>query len=319
MNIKIRETAILLILAIPVFALLQQSGYSESYYSLSELTETSETCLDCHEGQNNSLAGSPHVLTTDSNLKSALEVGCISCHDGWEKHLDDPSIENIAIIDDSTLLVQSQVCGRCHLSSHQSAMVTTDPHGRSGMGCLSCHSVHNNPNVMLVEDADGNYCKSCHKAVAGEFKLRSAHPLESYNIQCTDCHNIGGIESPQSAIGHDWSCQECHPETSGPFLYEHPVTYTHLVDGGGCVECHQPHGSVNDRLLNQPGKGLCLQCHSVPPGHFANHSGLGAELACIECHSEIHGSYDNSLLLDPDLSMKFAADCYQSGCHGDVR
>jgi len=319
MKVKIREAAVFLIIAIAVLFLFPQSILSETHYTLSNLVETSESCLDCHEGLDNSLAGSPHALSTETGLKSALAVGCISCHDGWQNHLEDPSRENIAVVEDSTLLVQSRVCGRCHMSPHQAAMVTTDPHAGSGLGCLSCHGIHNNPNVMLVEDDNGNYCKSCHQAVAAEFKLRSAHPLGSLNINCTDCHNIGDIRNQQLKVGFDRSCQSCHPEYSGPFLYEHSVTYTHLVNGGGCIECHQPHGSPNDRLLNQPGSGLCLQCHSVPPGHRVNHAGFAANLNCVECHSEIHGSYDNSLFLDPDLNMKFVADCYASGCHGDIR
>lgn len=168
---------------------------------------------------------------------------------------------------------------------------------------------------MLVADDRENYCLACHTAVGMEFKRRSVHPLESGNVRCTDCHNLAGIEDPMLAVGLNWRCQECHAERSGPFLYEHPVVNNHLIEGGGCVECHQPHGSPNDRLLNQPNNGVCMQCHAVPAGHRTEHSGLGTKLACVECHNQIHGSYDNRLFLDPELGTKLFPDCYQSGCH----
>jgi DmsE family decaheme c-type cytochrome len=148
-----------------------------------------------------------------------------------------------------------------------------------------------------------------------EFKRRSAHPLESGNIRCTDCHDIAGIDDPLLAAGLNFDCQECHAEKSGPFIYEHPVVNNHTVDGRGCVACHEPHGSPNDRLLNQPGNLVCLQCHAVPVGHRLQHSALGAKLACIECHNQVHGSFDGSKFLDPDLGLKLFPDCFQSGCH----
>ncbi|MFH2036306.1 MAG: cytochrome c3 family protein, partial [Candidatus Zixiibacteriota bacterium] len=116
-------------------------------------------------------------------------------------------------------------------------------------------------------------------------------------------------------VGLDWTCQSCHPEKAGPYPHEHPPSYTYSIDGSGCLECHQPHGSQNERLLNQPLSGICLQCHIVPPLHRTKHSGLGIKLSCVECHSDIHGSYDNALMLDPNINVNLASDCYQSGCH----
>jgi DmsE family decaheme c-type cytochrome len=254
-------------------------------------------------------------LSSDGEIKSPLFVGCINCHDGWKKHLEDPSAETIVNPSGLTSIDQSEVCNRCHQTAHQQAMVTTDPHFRADISCLDCHAVHNNPHKKLVKDDSQNFCLSCHNEVAGEFHRRSNHPLQSANIRCTDCHKIDDIKDPSLAVGHNWNCQSCHSDYAGPFLYEHPVVYDHLVEGGGCVECHQPHGSPNDRLLNQPQNGTCLQCHGTPPGHRTNHSGLGTKLACVDCHSEIHGSYDNKLFLDPDLGNKLFPDCYQSGCH----
>jgi DmsE family decaheme c-type cytochrome len=284
-------------------------------YSTSELIEQSQTCLDCHEDFDLTLKDTPHQLSRTGDLSSPVAVGCISCHDGWAVHLDDPSAENIESVADLSPADQQAVCSRCHLTAHQAGMATSDPHARLDLTCTSCHQAHvaksgENETGSLVKE-----CRDCHFAVAAEFNRRSAHPLNSGNIRCVDCHNLSGLNDEMFNTGLDWGCQNCHGETSGPFVFEHRVTYGHLVDGGGCTECHHPHGSPNDRLLKQPRQGLCLQCHGMPPGHARAHSGFVANTDCVVCHSQIHGSNDNRLLLDPELNLLYTGNCYQSGCH----
>ncbi len=284
------------------------------YISQKEIIENSAACLDCHEDIVRSLSESAHQIF-DINSGSEMKGGCVGCHDGWVAHLEDPGKDNIGQPKNSSPGDQSKICARCHQSLHQTSMNSFDPHGLNGMTCLDCHKVHDNQNELLLTNNRQEFCLSCHSEVAADFKSRSAHPYDSGNINCVDCHVMGEMERGDNAVGLNWTCQNCHAEYSGPFIYEHPVTWKHSTQGSGCIECHQPHGSVNDRLLTQPGNGTCLQCHGTPPGHITNHSGLGSKFACIECHSEIHGSYDNRLFLDPDLGTKLFPDCYQSGCH----
>lgn len=277
--------------------------------------QESPACLDCHEDMSASLLNTPHELRQGPAEASSMDVTCTGCHDGWQEHIEDPTRDNIDMPSELPPPAQGEVCGRCHLTAHQSAMVTTDPHSRADLSCSSCHTVHGNMNEYLVREDLDNYCVSCHSSVAMEFQRRSAHPVESGNIRCVDCHDLSSIKNAEFEIGFDWRCQTCHEENAGPFLYEHPVTYSHLVEGGSCMECHEPHGSVNDRLLRQTSWALCFQCHNTPPGHATMHSGLGSKHDCVQCHSEIHGSFSNNLLLDPDLGDKMFPDCYQSGCH----
>jgi len=306
----------LLVGAVVFLALTFSVSFSENpIYNKEELIDNSATCLDCHEDIGRTLAASPHRVYSDNELPVSVVSGCIGCHDGWETHIEDPSAENIGMPSQEPYTEQAEICGRCHVTPHQAAMTTSDPHNRAQVDCLSCHKIHDNSNNALVIDNTDNYCVTCHTAVKSEFSRRSAHPLESGNIKCMDCHNLGSIEDPVLAVGMNFGCQECHAEISGPFLYEHKVVYNHLTVGGSCLECHQPHGSPNDRLLNQPGDAVCKQCHMTPPGHITEHSGLGTKLACVECHSQIHGSFDNSLFLDPELGTKLFPNCNQSGCH----
>ena len=284
-------------------------------YSRADIIEQSQVCLECHDGMAATLDGSVHRLATIGGLQAPQAVGCINCHKGWARHIDDPSKETIVNLSALSSHDQAAVCGTCHQSPHQSAMVTTDPHSRAGLTCTSCHTIHADNAPRLLPDERADICLNCHTEIKSEFSRRSAHPLESGTITCLHCHDLSGMSDPMLMGGLDWTCQECHSELSGPYLYEHPVVNSHLVNGGGCTECHEPHGSPNDRLLAQPDNGICLQCHGVPIGHRQAHSGLGSSLACVDCHSEIHGSYDNSKLLDPQLGTKLFPDCYQSGCH----
>lgn len=302
------------IVALSIFSFLI-SNLSAKGYGSQEIVEKSLICLNCHQEMAATLEGSVHRITTNMEMNPAIKVGCIGCHDGWEGHVDEPSKETIGQIKKLSLAKQSEVCGRCHLTAHQVGMITSDPHGRADIGCLDCHSMHNNKNKALAKDDRQNYCTACHEPVAAEFRKRSAHPLESGNIGCIDCHTFGNLKDPALQVGLNWTCQNCHTDKAGPHIYEHPVANEHLINGGGCTECHEPHGSANDRLLVQPGSNLCLQCHEIPLGHRTSHSGLGIKLECVFCHSEIHGSYDNRKLLDPELGTKLFPDCYQSGCH----
>ena len=302
------EKPLKLIFAVLIFVFLSQ-------FDILLADNPSAICLDCHDDMAQSLAGSAHQLTTERMLKSSLKVECVDCHDGWQEHADNPEAGNIGRGDKLTMAKEAELCSRCHINSHQTAMMSTDPHNKADLQCSSCHTIHNNMNAKLVKEEMPNFCLSCHTTTQMDFHMRSAHPLEVGAVSCVDCHKLGMAEKPEFAVGFNWTCQGCHDDQAGPFLYEHPVTYNHLVDGGGCTECHNPHGSVNDRLLKEPRSGLCLQCHSIPPGHMTNHSGLGAKLDCVTCHTEIHGSYESRLFLDPDLGIKLFPDCYQSGCH----
>lgn len=301
------------IVALMLLMTLASGVFSLDYTNL-EIIEISNDCLDCHDDKAESIAGSAHQ-NTPANSAVPLKTGCIGCHDGWEEHLEEPSVDNIGRPQNYSLSRQSEVCSGCHQSSHQTSMITSDPHGQAGVTCLSCHLIHDNTNENLLTANKQEFCLSCHNAIANEFNQRSAHPYESENIFCTDCHKMDETVKGMLTGGLDRICQNCHPEYAGPYLHEHPVTSAFYIDGGGCVECHQPHGSHNDRLLNQPGQGVCLQCHGMPPAHLTAHSGLGSRSSCVDCHTQIHGSYDNSKFLDLNLGAVLGGDCYQSGCH----
>lgn len=281
-----------------------------SSLSPAELEATGK-CLDCHDDFTESLTHTAHDISASQD---ASDVHCASCHSGSTEHVDDPSVDNIgnpARLEAGEL---NNLCSSCHRPHVARDNIGLDPHFAQGLSCLDCHSPHQGQDGLLSADVS-TLCENCHKGVSLQFQKRSNHPVGDGVVSCTSCHSFTGATEPDFGHGSGANCYSCHPEQSGPHIYEHPVTVSFGVEGEGCTSCHFGHGGPNERLLKAPDKNLCQSCHGTPPLHRSKHSGLGAKLDCLDCHSQTHGSNDNRLMLDPDLGSKMFPNCYQSGCH----
>jgi DmsE family decaheme c-type cytochrome len=115
-----------------------------------------------------------------------------------------------------------------------------------------------------------------------------------------DCHNPHGTvrnTALQSHNANEPGCTKCHGDKRGPFIYEHaPVAIAQ--DLGGCATCHEPHGSINPRMLIRADvKSLCLECHTLtrsarmggPPPAFHDLTQPRYQ-NCTVCHVKVHGS-----------------------------
>lgn len=276
----------------------------------------SEVCLDCHEGQAETLAPTSHRLSGGEKLASG-PVECVSCHSGAAVHIDDPSEDNIGNPKRMTAIEAREACSGCHQPHVELDNYGYDVHSELQLSCSSCHKVHGGRQELLI-DTKADFCLGCHEAVASSFSRRSQHPLNQQNVTCLDCHRFSKQREQLASYDISRTCQNCHPEQSGPFPYEHAATTGYAIEGSGCMACHAPHGSENDRLLTQKGAELCIQCHVTPPGHLtlsALHSDIRSIENCYACHSDIHGSFVNHKLLDPMLSSRLGSsqDCGQ--CH----
>ena len=189
------------------------------------------------------------------------------------------------------------------------------------MGCESCHG----PGSLHVKAGGGagtiinprkspETCFQCHLEVRAAFALPHHHPVLEGKMGCADCHEVHkgiamkgaptNIQQKLKAGGlafmsRNETCFECHTQQRGPFVYEHEAVRQ------GCTVCHSPHGSVNQRLLNERNATLCLKCHfqeqKIPGTIFigdVDHSNFLQQGTCWSagCHEEPHGSNVTPLL-----------------------
>ena len=269
-------------------------------------------CLDCHDGVDKSLADGPHRLGSEYTRPEVI-VACVRCHDGAAAHLNDPGPNTITTPAELSGHKVFVTCTQCHLAHIGLDNYGFDVHAVQEMNCTRCHKIHVYDKPLLLDDRAG-FCLPCHNEAATGYARRSQHPVMQENVTCLSCHRF--LKRVDDRLEYDLAgiCRGCHPAEGGPFPYEHEATTGYAVAEGGCTECHNPHGSENDRLLAQTGGHLCRQCHA-PVGHATAHGGIWAAYDCQVCHTDVHGSFVSNLFLDPALAAKLGGNCYDPGCH----
>jgi predicted CXXCH cytochrome family protein len=224
-------------------------------------------------------------------------------------------------------------CLRCHNDTLTMAHWRRTGHARANVTCTDCHQMHwedrlgrerakaadggekeaakenaskavkntrapafiarPEPKALLKAD-EATLCGSCHRRELTEFRHNFHHPVPEGRMVCSDCHDVHPNRDERKRLRPvKENCVTCHPETAGPFVFEHdPVAgWT----GEGCMECHRPHGSHNPALLTTFSRGLCNQCHTDK----ANNHFPGRTCWQSGCHAAVHGSNHDQTLFRP--------------------
>jgi DmsE family decaheme c-type cytochrome len=183
------------------------------------------------------------------------------------------------------------------------------------IGCESCHgpgSLHvkvgGSRATMVNPRKSPEACFQCHLDKRGEFSLPNTHPVLAGKVSCVDCHNVhegDAIKGTGASMdAQNDTCTKCHSAQKGPFVYEHGAMKE------GCTACHNPHGSVNQRMLVARDANLCLRCHLEAPSVVSagqinanavrhtpeNHNSRLMQGTCWSagCHEAPHGSNANN-------------------------
>lgn len=250
-------------------------------------------------------------LIAASVMGSGLAVALISCGTISQPLMAPPSIPGATF-------VGSKACADCHEDKTKDFPTATHArlkaHGKNAenIGCESCHGPGSKHvasgganGTILNPRKEPQTCFQCHLEVRAKFNLPHTHPVLAGKMSCVDCHNPhkGGAKKGggTSLMSPNEVCFRCHTAQRGPFVFEHQALRE------GCTVCHDPHGTVNQRMLLQRNVSLCYKCHfqqqragqtastAVPNQimHLGdNHTGDLTRGACWSagCHEAIHGS-----------------------------
>jgi DmsE family decaheme c-type cytochrome len=252
----------------------------------------SEVCATCHADVATKFANNPHSKL--GLLHGGTGATCESCHGGGKAHVESGGdVTKIKQISKLSAKDVDATCLGCHAGAHPN--FERSPHGKAGVGCTTCHSVHTgDPEAKLLKASQPGLCFSCHADVKPQFSMPFHHKVNEGLVKCTDCHDAHGTfnaNNVKSTADQNNICTKCHAETRGPWVYEHAA-----VKGEGCTGCHTPHGSQNPRMLNVANiNQLCNQCHSPVAASTIHGAGAGSadRPPCINCHTMIHGSNIN--------------------------
>jgi len=243
-------------------------------------------------------------------------MALVSCATTKDSVRGVPSIEGARF-------VGNESCRECHVDYVRD--FPSSPHARVHLetaqlpgqtGCESCHGPGSRHvaagggwgKFIVNPGSDPAGCFSCHLDTEMQFHLPQRHPVVEGRMNCVSCHDphgldilnpIGGWEMARA----DESCAQCHREQTRLRVFPHEALRE------GCTFCHEPHGSINRKLLAQPGLNLCLRCHAqvqgpgVSQGRLVigaiDHSVFIARGTCWSsgCHTAVHGSDINHHLL----------------------
>jgi predicted CXXCH cytochrome family protein len=150
--------------------------------------------------------------------------------------------------------------------------------------CLNCHERGERTYWQgSVHEERGVACSNCHTVMANvsaRFALKTPFQPDT----CFQCHKDKRAQILSTDSIND-TCYKCHAEKRGPFLFEHaPVREN-------CLNCHDPHGSINEYMLKMSRPRLCYQCHTIAHGVTAGvNSQFTMGRSCQNCHTQVHGS-----------------------------
>lgn len=289
-----------------------------------------DLCVHCHQ-QN------PNAMPWHDSHHAKAGMACVDCHN---PHASLPKLG----------AEQASTCYKCHVEKADLDKVA-HPHqinGVNGFKCATCHNPHGN----ITRETRVDNCLTCHKGHPTMAWRSSTHALQ--RVACTDCHNPHPISAVQEIVNIDHNqvsrpkrmpmsveeprvCYRCHPTIAAQFHlpFHHPVPEGKML----CSQCHDSHGSENDRLLREPTVNLtCFKCHSRLQGPFVYdhppvvencmichnpHGTVAKQLLrqpptflCLRCHSGHNGSHHVKLQQLPSHQAAFYTDCTQ--CHHEV-
>jgi DmsE family decaheme c-type cytochrome len=261
-----------------------------------------DTCVEkchAHDALTRDFRMSVHGGQVSTSTGMPL-VNCESCHGPGSLALENITNETCDFktfipLADLPSGAQALTCLKCHSSFSLSNLSgwSSSRHATADLSCFSCHKLHQGHQQKATGEDIAKLCFECHNEVEARFALPSHHPVPEGKMTCTTCHDQHGSthDSNLRKSSVREICTGCHADKTGPFLVEHGTSVT-----ADCMNCHNPHGSINTAMTNYSQPFLCLQCHG---GHNAPRRPMLTSPTvakqtffgvCTDCHSRVHGT-----------------------------
>ncbi len=279
-----------------------------------------KVCYRCHKSMVPENARSAHKVVVEGN--------CVKCHDphGAKNRFN-------------LLQAGNELCFGCHKKIGETIAKAKFKHSPVEKGCLNCHNPHASGNaVSLLTDSVPSLCLKCHKTNTPSFtKQHMNYPVGK--AVCTTCHNphgsdVGGIlynnvhrpvaskmcnqchEEPTSATpfatkkpGYEL-CRGCHSGMINDALAKKRIHWP-LLSKKGCLSCHNPHASAENKLMRGGMIKVCGKCHGDTVARQerseTKHPPI-MEGNCTACH--LPHSSDNSFLLNQASVIDICGSCH---------
>jgi DmsE family decaheme c-type cytochrome len=216
-----------------------------------------------------------------------------------------------AVAQDPTQYVGEAMCLTCHDTQKYEGTahgLKSNPRTPAAThGCESCHgpgkahvdSGGDNTKIVrlkaLAPQESSATCTSCHDRRTHALWAGSQH--DQRNVGCVTCHSVHSPKGPSQLVAKSEAdvCATCHRNVVNK---QHRFNHMPVREGQlTCSSCHNPHGSVNLRLL-KTGTTIdesCASCHAEKRGPYLWEHAPVAN-ACVTCH-EPHGSNNDRMLV----------------------
>ena len=248
--------------------------------------------------------------------EDVVPADCAQCHNKTvpkDANLDLKRLEKNADF--------APVCFSCHRKLIRQSLWLHSP--SANVFCWSCHRQgEGNTKVPMLSGRVDENCFECH-VNRKKFRNNYVHgPVGTGD--CTVCHDPHGgkYEYQLWADAKSDICIGCHLDKKD--TQKTPIGfYAHgIIQGGGCIVCHNPHSDDYRFQLYNTINELCVSCHSglrdIEQGHPVGNHPLknkpdplrkGRELSCSSCHNP-HGSTYRYILIGDLLGGHVCSKCH---------
>ncbi len=216
----------------------------------------------------------------------------------------------------------SPLCFSCHRR-----LITGEKwlHGPSAnVDCMACHDRDGKKTKVTIPfRRRAELCFDCHVNKTKLMREKYLHGPFKFG-DCTVCHDPHGnaYKFQLWADGRAELCVDCHSDKKKSLKKSLDFVIHGIIEGSGCIACHDPHAGANPFQLYKPINELCVSCHTglqgIDRGHpVGNHplKGVkdplrkGRELACSSCHNP-HGSKYRYILIGDPLGGRVCGKCH---------